>query len=179
MRAKIVRFARWCGFAGLAAVVVNASAALVQNFSSDTVEHERTIVPFLKQHCQKCHGPEKQKADFRVDRNLPNDFLTRSVAQKWSEVLNKLDTGEMPPKDEPRPASNDVAKVSEWISRERLRGEQARKSCRNYFAFSFGVGGGSLQDCHARKRHWPLSSRQTARKLKMLSDSPVALVAFM
>jgi hypothetical protein len=125
MLARIFHFS--FGLAFVSAVVFAASAASVSNFSPDTVEHERTIVPFLRQHCQKCHGPEKQKAEFRVDRDLPNDFLTRSMAQKWSEVLNKLDTGEMPPKDEPRPASNEVAKVSEWISRERLRGEQARK----------------------------------------------------
>jgi hypothetical protein len=115
---------------GLTVLVVFASAAAsapAPSFSPDVSEHKRTIVPFLKQHCQKCHGPDKQKGDFRVDRDLPNDFLTRSVAQKWSEVLNKLDTGEMPPKDEPRPAANDVVKISEWITRERLRGEQARK----------------------------------------------------
>src|SRR5688572_17713784 len=104
------------GFTILFAVAFAASAAQPINFSPDTAHHERTIVPFLKQHCQKCHGPDKQKADFRVDRDLPNDFLTRSVAQKWSEVLNKLDTGEMPPKDEPRPASTDVVKISEWIA---------------------------------------------------------------
>jgi hypothetical protein len=101
--------------------------AVTPAFSPDDVGHKQTILPFLRQHCLKCHGPEKQKADFRVDRDLTNDFLSRPVSQRWSEVLNQLDVGEMPPKDEPRPVAAEVAKVTEWITRERLRGEQARK----------------------------------------------------
>ena len=93
----------------------------------DDAGYGQLIVPFLNRHCLKCHGPDVQEADFRVDQQLPNDFLTRSVAEKWSEVLNMLNAGDMPPEGESRPPREDVAKVAEWITREWLRGEEARK----------------------------------------------------
>lgn len=96
-------------------------------FVPDDVGHKRIIGPFLKAHCLKCHGPDRQEAGFRTDQHLANDFLTRSVAERWSDVLNKLNAGEMPPDKEPQPPAAEVAKVVDWISRERLRGEKARR----------------------------------------------------
>lgn len=96
-------------------------------FAPDAAGHQQSIGPFLATHCLKCHGPDRQESGFRVDQHLPNEFLTRAVAERWSEVLDKLNAGEMPPKKEPRPPAADMAKVVDWISRERLRGEKARR----------------------------------------------------
>jgi mono/diheme cytochrome c family protein len=96
-------------------------------FATDDAGHRQTILPFLKAHCLKCHGPDRKEAGFRVDEHLPNELLTRSVAERWSEVLHKLNAGEMPPAKEIRPPAAEVAKVVDWIARERLRGEKARR----------------------------------------------------
>jgi mono/diheme cytochrome c family protein len=105
----------------------SGAGASPATFLPDDAAHTQTIAPFLNQHCLKCHGPDVQEAGFRVDRQLPNDFLTRSVAEKWSEVLHRLNRGDMPPKAEPRPAVEEVAGVVDWITHERLRGEKARR----------------------------------------------------
>lgn len=55
---------------------------------------ERT---FYQDHCVKCHGPDKQKGDLRLD-TMPPD------SPDWEFVLEVLENGEMPPKKEPRPA---------------------------------------------------------------------------
>lgn len=104
-----------------------SDTAAPQVFSPDDIGYRRLIVPFLNRHCLKCHGPDVHEAAFRVDEHLPNEFLTRSVAAKWGEVLNMLNTGEMPPQEEPDPTSDSITRVVEWITRERLRSEEARK----------------------------------------------------
>ena len=53
-------------------------------------------VTFFKDHCFKCHGPEKQKGDLRLD-TLPPE------SEDWHLVLEVLENGDMPPKKEARP----------------------------------------------------------------------------
>lgn len=95
-------------------------------FQPDRQGYTDVVVPFLRVHCLRCHGPETQEGGFRLDQQLPNDFLTRSVTEKWSEVLNMLNVGDMPPGGEARPNPEQVAEIVEWIERERLRAERAR-----------------------------------------------------
>lgn len=51
---------------------------------------------FFKDHCLKCHGPDKQKGDLRLD-TLAAD------SDDWHLVLEVLENDDMPPKKEPRP----------------------------------------------------------------------------
>ncbi len=57
------------------------------------------MAAFLEGHCLKCHGPEKQKGDLRLDTlSLPPQ-----ETQRWQEVLEAIEYGDMPPKKEKRP----------------------------------------------------------------------------
>ena len=58
--------------------------------------------PLLKEYCQGCHGPEKQKGKFRVD-DLPRVITTVQDAERWQKVLNQMNSGEMPPEEEKQP----------------------------------------------------------------------------
>jgi len=84
-----------------------------------------SIHPFLKQHCVRCHGPEKQNADLRLDSLAP-EFDSSSNAEIWIEVMDKLNLGEMPPDGEPRPDSASHRQVVRWIAGE-LRAARKRK----------------------------------------------------
>jgi len=57
---------------------------------------------FLGEHCERCHGVEKQKGSFRVD-DLPLAIGDARVAERWQKVLNAVNSGEMPPEDEKQP----------------------------------------------------------------------------
>ena len=85
--------------------------------------------PFLTEHCLRCHGEKQQKGEFRVDR-LPTDFTELANAQRWAEVLFRINTREMPPKKEPQPTSAELGKVVEWISTRVKEGEAARMAKR-------------------------------------------------
>ena len=62
-----------------------------------------TVRPFLTDHCVKCHGPEKQKGDIRLDTlNLTGDLA--KDRELLTLVRDQIRDGLMPPKKEPQPA---------------------------------------------------------------------------
>ena len=56
---------------------------------------------FFKQHCVKCHGPDKQKAKLRLDTLAWKPSDTKNI-ELWQEIIDRVDSGEMPPKGEPK-----------------------------------------------------------------------------
>ncbi len=66
--------------------------------------------PFLKTHCIECHGPKKQKGDFRFDQ-LGTDLSNLETLEAWQGILDQLNLGEMPPKKQPQPPFAETAKV--------------------------------------------------------------------
>ena len=51
---------------------------------------------FLKKHCYRCHGSEKQKADRRFD-TLPTRIEKLDDLERYQEIVDQLNLGEMPP----------------------------------------------------------------------------------
>ena len=76
---------------------------------------------FMKEHCLRCHGPEKAKGDFRLDQ-LDTDFSKPSTFERWREVVARVQAGEMPPKKEPRPQP---AQVQTFVRQLTARLEEA------------------------------------------------------
>lgn len=111
-----------------ASALIGASHAGAANeFRPDDAGFRSVATPFLKQHCERCHGPSKQEAKFRIDSDLPNAFLDRAAKEKWSEVVNVLNSHQMPPDDEPQPKPADVAKIVDWIVDQMSRAELHRR----------------------------------------------------
>jgi mono/diheme cytochrome c family protein len=96
-------------------------------FTPDDAGFREHLVPFLKSHCLRCHGPAKQEGEFRVDRQLKTNFLDPTVKEKWGEVVNVLNSHEMPPEKEPQPATDDVARVVDWITQQMTKAELVRR----------------------------------------------------
>ncbi len=83
------------------------AAVLFLQLSASADEQLAQLEPFLKQHCFKCHGPEKQKGDIRLD-TLGLDLGKLENLEIWQGVLDQLNLGEMPPKKEAQPEVKDV-----------------------------------------------------------------------
>ncbi|CAN5906458.1 hypothetical protein BH11VER1_BH11VER1_07650 [soil metagenome] len=77
-------------------------------------DFEKLVTPFLKQHCNSCHDAKKAKAGFRSDQ-LAGDLAMPRMVDHWKEVLDRINAGEMPPEDEPRPDIKQQTAVVEWI----------------------------------------------------------------
>src|SRR3954467_10791176 len=62
---------------------------------------------FLEKHCIRCHGPEKEKGDLRIDQ-LSRDFKLGVDAHRWADVIEQVNSGEMPPKKEKKPTQEEI-----------------------------------------------------------------------
>ena len=93
-----------------------------------------SVQPFISEHCIRCHGEKKQKGNFRLD-TLPRDFAAPLAASNWADALERISSGEMPPEDEPRPKSEEAARVIEWIATQLKEGETVRLSKRERVTF--------------------------------------------
>lgn len=91
-------------------------------------DFKRDVLPILKSHCVRCHGPKKQEARLRLD-NLSTELVkNRAAAEYWHEVRNVLNAGEMPPKDEPQLDSKQRAILTGWVSTTIKQAVDAQRS---------------------------------------------------
>src|SRR6266853_3930454 len=96
---------------------------------------EQIARPFFTEHCNQCHGAKKQKGDLRVD-NLPINFDSPKIMGHWEEIMNRINSGDMPPDDvEKRPNPDDIARIAEWIAGQLREAESARQSSGERVAF--------------------------------------------
>ena len=84
---------------------------------------------FLKAHCLRCHGPEKAKGDLRIDR-LSRDFKLGADTHHWAEVMEQVNSGEMPPKKEKRPTQEEIAAFVTSLDSRIKEGRAARMAAR-------------------------------------------------
>lgn len=85
------------------------------NLSGAPLEATAPTSAFIKEHCLRCHGTDKAEGDLRLDQ-LDSDFSEAGSLEPWRKVLARVQSGEMPPKKEPRPpqaqATHFVARLS-------------------------------------------------------------------
>jgi hypothetical protein len=91
--------------------------------AAEASPQDAEVRAFLNQHCLECHGGEKPKGEFRVDA-LAFDFGDQASRDRWLSVLERIEAGEMPPEEKPRPAAKDSAALASWI---RARDEAAAR----------------------------------------------------
>ncbi len=72
---------------------------------------------FLAAHCTKCHDADESNGGVRLD-DLPLEIGDVKAAERWAKVLAVLNSGEMPPKDEPRPADEAKRAFLEVLSKQ-------------------------------------------------------------
>ena len=122
------RIVRVVGLIGLTSSLgSSAFAADKSAVEPDSAGYRDVVAPFLKQHCVRCHGPMKQEGQFHLEQHLKTDFLDPSAKEKWGEVVNVLNSHEMPPEKEPQPKPDEVAKVVDWITGQMARAEIVRR----------------------------------------------------
>ena len=84
---------------------------------------------FLAKHCLRCHGPEKVERDLRIDR-LSRDFKTGTDGHLWAEIVERINSGEMPPEEEPQPTVDEIAAVVRQLDERIREGRAARMAAR-------------------------------------------------
>jgi hypothetical protein len=105
--------------------VVFALLLLSQNVFCDfTVADDipRVVMPkhhvsFFKNHCLDCHDAATEEGSVNLE-DISFDLGTIKTAEAWQKVLNVINSGEMPPKDEQQPTGEDKAAFLEALSKQ-------------------------------------------------------------
>ena len=90
---------------------------LVPRFTEAKAESsfEKEVVPFFEKYCIRCHGPEKSKGQISL-HTLDGDLSTGRDLERWEDVLEMLESGEMPPEDEEQPSGTKRMLIADWIN---------------------------------------------------------------
>lgn len=96
------------------------------SISASAVDYEKDIAPIFEESCLDCHGPDKEKSGFRVDRRAlmlrgGDTGIPTIVPGDWEgsylmDVVTHLDEEmAMPPKGDPL-AEKEIKLLEEWVN---------------------------------------------------------------
>jgi len=78
--------------------------------SAPTKVRRAILEPFIGKYCIDCHGSRRQRGDTRFD-TIHWEISDNESAQDWQDILDVLNSGEMPPEDEQQPKDDEFSKV--------------------------------------------------------------------
>jgi len=85
------------------------------------------VRPLLAKYCFECHGPQNQEGELRLDHGGPG--FDAVGAGHWRRLLERVELGQMPPDDKPRPTADELRRLSTWVA-DRTRAFELRRRAR-------------------------------------------------
>ena len=79
---------------------------------------------FLAANCVRCHNDAEKNGGVQLD-DLPLEITDIGTAERWQKVLGVLNSGDMPPEDEPQPANDAKEKFLEALSKQMVVARKA------------------------------------------------------
>jgi len=93
------------------------------------VSGEEPFEAFLEKHCIVCHGPQNEEGDLGIHQ-LSRDFKSGADTHHWAEVLDKVNSGEMPPETELQPTQEEIAAFVMSLDSRLKEGRASRMAAR-------------------------------------------------
>jgi mono/diheme cytochrome c family protein len=123
---KLVNKIRW-----LLVLSASLSASVAQTQQrSNSAPGEKTfhdsVQPFFAKNCYQCHNTKLNTGGLNLEAYTTPDAATKN-RDKFEIVLQKLQSGEMPPKGLPRPSDAELKVVVGWIRSEFDRADASVK----------------------------------------------------
>ncbi len=81
--------------------------------------------PFFKAHCLECHDKASHEGGLDLS-SLKFEPTNAENFAKWVKIHDRIESGEMPPKQSKRPAGTDVAEVTKSLKTTLIAAEQAK-----------------------------------------------------
>ncbi len=124
-----MRLACWLlGLVGLLSMAADATADGTVSFESLSKDYDGKVRPILKQFCLGCHSTAKRKGELDLEVYAKLEDFRRSP-QVWQKIGEMLDSGEMPPEDEPaalRRRAGRAARLGARLAGRRGQGQRRR-----------------------------------------------------
>ena len=71
------------------------------------------IRPLLARYCLDCHSEKEQKGELDLERFASADRVRKDL-KPWALLIEQLEAGEMPPKDQPQPSEEERRRMIDW-----------------------------------------------------------------
>ena len=128
MKQTIAIIAWLLGPLAMSAVVLTSQLCVAADRDeASRIHFEEQVRPILKELCFRCHGPDEQESQLRIDTLSP-DLVNSDAGHRWEEVLNQLNVGDMPPEDEPQPTPAQLEAITSWIHGELKHASELRRA---------------------------------------------------
>ncbi|MEO1998298.1 MAG: DUF1587 domain-containing protein, partial [Planctomycetaceae bacterium] len=96
-------------------LAVGAACTAADPTSTLSQQFQHNVAPFLRTYCLSCHGKQRPEAKLDLSGHTTSSVVAKAH-QTWAVLLERLESGEMPPADaEPQPTANQRRTVIEWI----------------------------------------------------------------
>ena len=82
---------------------------------------------FFKAHCLECHGKDTKEGGLDLT-SFPQDLANSENFARWVKIHDRIESGEMPPKEQPRPKAEEVAAVTKSLRDDLVAAEAKRLS---------------------------------------------------
>jgi hypothetical protein len=87
---------------------------------------EKSIQPFFSETCYMCHNAELKSGGLDLELFKSAESITEN-RETWEHVLQKLQSGEMPPKGAPRPDEASLKAAIRWLEDQFARADRLAK----------------------------------------------------
>ena len=113
---RIGALARWAGFVLMLTVTAVGSVARGQDEQRAVLEAEyaRTVRPLLETYCIGCHGGQRPAAQMDLSGFATMASLVED-GRRWSQMLERLEAGDMPPEGVKHPTQRERRVVVDWF----------------------------------------------------------------
>lgn len=88
--------------------------------------YAKDVQPFLAKHCYACHNDKISTASLNL-LAFPDETAARKNPEAWEKILEKLNSGKMPPPGQPVPSKEEKSAAAAWIG-NMLKGSSATRA---------------------------------------------------
>ncbi len=103
---------RWIPLLVVPVAVIGAAQAQEAGQAKSPVPEQ--VGAFFEQHCVKCHGGPKPKAELALDELQETSSVPQN-RETWEKILDAIELRAMPPEPRPRPMESEYRSLARWI----------------------------------------------------------------
>ena len=89
-------------------------------------ETDPKTAAFFAKHCSECHDADTKKGNLDLGA-LKGDFSTRPQMDRWTSIVDRVTSGEMPPAKKPRPTAEELQGFVGWVRPRLIAADRTRR----------------------------------------------------
>lgn len=100
--------------AACAGAMILVSPESSQRVAADSAgDFTGEIQPLIKKYCLECHSSKAKKGSLDLERFASLEHIRKDI-KPWQQIIEQLETGEMPPKGKPQPSDEERKRLIVW-----------------------------------------------------------------